>query len=389
MTRATVSIVIPNLNGQAHLAKCIASIENLDFRRDDLECIVVDNNSEDGSLYFLNKYYPWVKSITLDENRGFAGAVNIGAEAAGGDILVFLNTDSWPHKDFLAEIVQPIESNDAVCTGAKILDSTGNRICFGGGGMNFHGIAYQRGEGEVDRQEFNNPQEELFACGAAMAVDRRVFLACGGFDTSFFAYFEDVDLGWRLWKLGYKVKYIPSSVVYHEQSATARAFDSARLRLLHVRNPLMMIYKNYDSGHFQKLFSVGMMLTIRRMSLISGIDERWFEINYGEMLADYLIPNPVWSRPDTSNAYISSISLADMVAMNEVLSRLPELDQARNALHSKFVVEDADIFHLFRDPLRYAENDSGYRVLHDQLVQNHGIDKLFGQTSKPTIPSRS
>ena len=87
-----------------------------------------------------------------------------------------------------------------------------------------------------------------------MAMDREVFEEVGGFDIQFFAYYEDVDLGWRTWVQGHTVEYTPRAVCYHHHSSTSRRLPRETLRVLQVRNPLLACFKNYDDANLRKVF---------------------------------------------------------------------------------------------------------------------------------------
>src|SRR5439155_7651017 len=93
----------------------------------------------------------------------------------------------------------------------------------------------------------------LFACGGSMLVQRDVFLAVGGFDPDYFAFFEDVDLGWRLWLLGYRVTLTPSAITYHRHHGTTNVIPNHRVHVLYERNALYTIYKNYDEEHLDRI----------------------------------------------------------------------------------------------------------------------------------------
>src|SRR5438067_13861978 len=96
-----------------------------------------------------------------------------------------------------------------------MIDWAGKKIDFQAGSLNVHGFGFQRSYGlPVDQQNLQHRQL-LFACGGSMLVQRDVFLAVGGFDPDYFAFFEDVDLGWRLWLLGYRVTRAPTAITYH------------------------------------------------------------------------------------------------------------------------------------------------------------------------------
>src|SRR5207237_8183469 len=113
------------------------------------------------------------------------------------------------------------------------------------GGVSFYGHGCPVDHGE-DKPVGDEGRRLLFACGGAMLVRRDVFLPIGGFDPDFFAFFEDVDLGWRLNLLGHDVWYAPNAVVQHRHHSTANSIEPHQLGVLYERNAPSMIYTNYD-----------------------------------------------------------------------------------------------------------------------------------------------
>src|SRR5438270_9598734 len=103
-----------------------------------------------------------------------------------------------------------------------------------------------------------------------MLIQRRTYLDVGGFDPYFFAYFEDVDLGWRLWALGYKVAYAPGAVVRHVGGATGSRAGAHRRYTLWESNSLATVLKNYESGHMERVLSAALILLYKRALLSAG-----------------------------------------------------------------------------------------------------------------------
>ncbi len=121
----SVSIVIVNLNGLRHLDECFKSIQRLDYPKDKIEVILVDNGSQDDSVKFMQEKYRWVKIIRNTKNEGFAKPSNDGARAASGEYVAFLNNDMKVHRRWLSELVASIERNQAAGAGAVILNWNG------------------------------------------------------------------------------------------------------------------------------------------------------------------------------------------------------------------------------------------------------------------------
>jgi hypothetical protein len=126
-----------------------------------------------------------------------------------------------------------------------------------------------------------------------MLVRRELFLEVGGFDPSYFAFFEDVDLGWRLNLLGHDVWYNPSATVRHKHHGTASRFTDYQLKLLSERNALFTIFKNYDEDNFNRVVPVAMMLLIEKATLMAGVNVPAFRPSQGQPGPGI----PHWERP--------------------------------------------------------------------------------------------
>ena len=173
---------------------------------------------------------------------GFAAGNNHGAAAATGDYVIFLNDDTRVHPDWLRELVDTARRRGAAAVASYILDWSGTMVDFVDGALNFQGKGFQLDYGApVERL---TPEEKplLFACGCAMLVDRAVLAEVGGWDEGAFAYYEDVELGWRLHVLGYEVWLSPKAVVYHKHHGTSGQWPEPPRQRLYERNSLRALY---------------------------------------------------------------------------------------------------------------------------------------------------
>jgi GT2 family glycosyltransferase len=107
-----------------------------------------------------------------------------------------------------------------------------------------------------------------------MLIQKDIFLRAGGFDEDFFAYYEDVDLGWRLWVLGYKVIFVPTSIVYHAHHGTSKNFGDDKLRFLRERNALYAIFKNYDDDHMPYILAATLASIFSRIFVDTSLTTR-------------------------------------------------------------------------------------------------------------------
>jgi len=376
-----VAIVILNYNGRHHLQPCFESLLALDYPRERWRVVLVDNGSVDGSLEEVRRSFAWVTLLDNDENVGFSAGCNQGAAEAGeAEVLVFLNNDMRVDRGFLRALVAPLAAGDSDCVTGKLLSWDGKRVNSAGGGMNFHGIGIQLGYEEAPAPEHDRAGPTLFACGGAMAIDAGVFAECGGFDEDFFAYYEDVDLGWRLWVMGFTVSYAPDAVCYHHHSSTSRAFPLESVRLLQVRNPLLACVKNYDDANLARILPAALGLAVRRAGLLVGVeDERPFRIENAQARRTNALGK--WRerarRRVAQRVSVRREAVADLLGVNDLLGDWGHWMQRRAEVQSRRRRPDTEIFGLFQRPLWCIERDASYAELHRGLTEFLGIDELF------------
>jgi hypothetical protein len=211
-----------------------------------MEILLIDNGSEDGSPEHVKANYPEVKVIRNQCNLGFAEGNNVGMSIAQGDYIMLLNNDTVILPNTVSELVKVLEEDPQIGVGAPkllMLDRPGfiNSV---GGQCDIYGYANDRGIYEADNGQYDNSLSVFYACGAAMMVRRRLLEEIGLFDREYFIYHEDVDLCWRAHLTGYKITFVPSSVVYHKFGATIPSLSIQR-RYLAERNRLRTVLKNY------------------------------------------------------------------------------------------------------------------------------------------------
>jgi GT2 family glycosyltransferase len=341
----TVSIVIPNWNGAAHLRNCLDSLETLEYLHERVETIIVDNGSEDESRALVEDGYPGVRLIELDENVGFAAACNAGARAASHDCIAFLNNDMRVEPRWLTALVDRYDPRAGyVCVAGVILDWEGERIDFAGGWVNFHGFAGQMHQGKaLDERLIEDGSDLLFACGGSMLIDRKVFLGLGGFDPAYFAYFEDVDLGWRLWLSGYKVRLAGLARTFHRSHGSGLPLH--RRLFLCERNALFTLIKNLDDRNLPQLLTAALFLLVKRSALRMESDREE--------------------------------GRASLTAAAEVLANLTEVLERRREVQARRTREDREVFELFRWPFARITGDVDYAKATEDLRTAFRLDELF------------
>ncbi len=341
----TVSVVILNYNGRHHLDACLSSFAELDYPANRLELMLVDNSSSDGSVAYVASAFPHVKIVETGANLGFAGGNNYGAAAASGDYLVILNNDTRVHPSFIRGLVSAIGGQaDVVCAGAKVLNWEGTAFDFAGSAMHFAGFGYQIGyDKPVTPDDFTSTRPILFACGGAMMIDRKVFLDVGGFDDDFFMCYEDVDLGWRLWILGYQVVFAPEAVVYHRHHGTLGGLSDYRRQVLYKRNTLYALLKNYDEQNFGKVAAAVMFGTLDGLARdLSGS---------GQLpLSEYELTS---GAPAITGPTLTRDQASALVAVHDVVEHLPSVMTKRRKIQAARRRSDEEVAQLFRWPFRH------------------------------------
>ncbi len=269
---ASVSVLVLSWNGRAHLEHCLPALE---AQRDPgcrWETLLLDNGSQDGTVGWVRERFPRVRVIESGRNLGFCAGNNRLAATADSDAIALLNNDARPRPDWLAALVDAYAAapSEVVAISGCIVDWEERRLDFGYGIRTFDGHAFQL--------DFRRPLEtariprsgELlpFACGGNLLIDRRAFLAAGGFDESYFAYLEDVDLGWRLWAGGEQIAFCREAVVAHRASATSDRLGLFNRGFLFERNALLTAYKNFDRELWPKLMPAVMLAFLARIETL-------------------------------------------------------------------------------------------------------------------------
>jgi len=244
-----VTVVIPNWNGKDLLGPCLESLNRQTFQ--DFEVIVVDNGSTDESAALLQKYFPQVKLIRLEKNYGFSAAVNVGIAASYSPYIALLNNDTEVHSSWLKELLEALEANPKAGSAAsKILFSHDRSLInTAGDEWSVFGVAYQRGNNCRDDPKYNRLCFVFSACACAALYRRDVLNRVGLFDESFFAYMEDVDLGFRIQLAGYLCLYVPSATVYHKHQQTSSRIPHLRDHWTE-RNKLLVLLKDMPCAAF-------------------------------------------------------------------------------------------------------------------------------------------
>ena len=219
---ASASVIIPNFNGLRFLPACLGALREQSFPQEQIEVILVDDSSTDGSIAYVAEHFPEVRVLALSSNRGLAAACNAGAAIASGDLLVMLNNDTEVEPGWVEALVKTANTHpEAGVIASKMLLYDRRDVLHNAGDvMGSDGIPRNRGVWQQDIGQFDQDTTIFGGCGGGAAYRREVWVAAGGFDERLFMYLEDVDLAWRLQLLGWEAVFAPEARMYHHLSAT-------------------------------------------------------------------------------------------------------------------------------------------------------------------------
>jgi GT2 family glycosyltransferase len=243
-----VTAVVLNYDGRHLLEIALPSLAAQRYR--DFRTVVVDNGSTDDSRAWLAETWPTVEVVALAVNIGVTPALNVCVEAARGELVALLNNDIELDPGYLGELVAALDAHPrAGVAAAKLIDFHDRRRLDGAGDV-FHwaGYAARRGQGELDRGQYDEARAIFGACGGAALYRRAAFAEVGLFDEQFEANLEDVDWSFRAQLAGHGSFYVPSAIAYHMGGATLGARLEGRTLYLNWRNALWTIAKNYPAG---------------------------------------------------------------------------------------------------------------------------------------------
>ena len=246
-----VAVVILNYNGEKFLRQFLPAV--LQYSKE-AEIIVADNASTDKSVSVLQQEFPSVRVLTLPENYGFCGGYNRALAQIEADYYVLLNSDVEVTEHWLSPMIKLLEENPALAAVQPKIKSYHQKELFeyagaAGGYLDSLGYPFCRGRLfdvlEEDKGQYNDVKEIFRATGACILVRADVYHQLHGLDEDFFAHMEEIDLCWRMKKLGYSVYYQGASTVYHVGGGTLSKLNPKKT-FLNFRNGLYMIYKNFS-----------------------------------------------------------------------------------------------------------------------------------------------
>jgi GT2 family glycosyltransferase len=236
-----LSVVIPNWNGREVIGECLEALRAQTL--EGLEVIVVDNGSSDGSVEFIREHHPEAVALPLPVNLGFAGGVNVGINASNGQFIALLNNDTIAAADWAEELLAAMEHADIAA--ALLLERDNpERSDSRGEFLSKWGLPYRYGHGKSIAGLQLDAYPPIFAAsGGASIYKREVFERIGVFDPQYFAYLEDVDIGFRARLAGYRIVLAPRAQVLHHGGATAASLGDFQLYQF-IKNSHLLLWKN-------------------------------------------------------------------------------------------------------------------------------------------------
>ena len=260
-----VAVVILNWNGRSLLERFLPSV--VAYSKE-ATVYVADNASTDDSVDFVSKVYPEVKIVQNTENGGYAKGYNDALSKIDADVYCLLNSDVEVTANWLTPIINAFEqSEDIAAVQPKILDCK-KKTHFeyagaAGGYIDKLGYPYCRGRIfdtiEKDEGQYDQDVDIFWASGACLFIRKTVFEEAGKLDEDFFAHQEEIDLCWRIQNMGYRIRYVADSTIYHLGGATLDTMNPKKT-YLNFRNNLYLLLKNVSAKRLPGILLIRLIL---------------------------------------------------------------------------------------------------------------------------------
>lgn len=247
------AIVILNWNGRSWLDRFLPTVI---VRSAGAEVIVADNASTDDSVAWMELNHPSVRVIRIATNLGFAGGYNAALEQVEAERFMLLNSDVEVMPDWLDNLNAYLDAHPrmAACQPKVLSQRHPERFEHAGAAGGFidrNGYPFCRGRifeiTEEDHGQYDDEREVFWATGACLLIRAEAFRAAGGFDAALFAHMEEIDLCWRLRRMGWTIGYTSKAVVHHVGGGSLD-YRSPRKTYLNFRNSLIVLTKNLHNG---------------------------------------------------------------------------------------------------------------------------------------------
>ena len=260
-----VSIIVVNWNGKHYLRACLSSLYKQNYKN--IEVLLVDNASIDGSVKYVKKYFPKTKIIINKKNLGFAEPNNIGYDNSKGKYILFLNNDTRVTDNFLTELIKVLQSDKKIggVQSKILLMDNPKKLDSVGAFLTITGFLYHYGIAKKDSPNYDKQINIYSAKGACMMFSREVLtkVKIDGeiFDSRYFAYFEETDLCHRVWLAGYRIVFAPKSVIYHKLGGTSTLINNAFVQYHSFKNRINSYLKNFERVTLLKILPLHVFLS--------------------------------------------------------------------------------------------------------------------------------
>ncbi len=233
-----VTFIVPNFNQRHLMDFCLPPL--LKEAGEEHEVMVVDDASTDDTVAYVREHYPQVRVIPLARNRGFAGAVRAGIAASKTPLFALINTDVQVRPGWLAAILPHFDRPDTFAVCSRIELPNGSQMETGNVAPAWSGVL------EPYHVPPTKPGPILYAGGASSVYDRAKYDALGGFEPMYRPlYFEDIELGYRAWRHGWRSLFEPGASVLHQRRAwIGKRFGNAYANETFLKNGLLFVWKN-------------------------------------------------------------------------------------------------------------------------------------------------
>jgi GT2 family glycosyltransferase len=257
--KPAVSIIVLNYNGREDTLACLRSLEHLTYPN--VNVIVVDNDSSDGSVETFKKAHPGVRIIETGANLGFTGGNNAGIRHAlkhGADYVMLLNNDTVVAPDMVEVMMEVMEADPCIGVAGPMIYyySAPETIWSAGGTIDWsHGTTSMVGLNEEDKAQFGlSPRPVDFVTGCCLLARRDVWEKAGLLDENFFMYYEETEWCVRARRAGYKIAHVPMAMLWHKISVESRA-ASPRTHYYMTRNRLLFLSRSH-AGYKARLYTL-------------------------------------------------------------------------------------------------------------------------------------
>jgi GT2 family glycosyltransferase len=260
MKKFTVSVVIPNFNGESLLDKNLPFLLKAKENQDNniIEIIIVDDGSGDESVKLISSKFPQVKIIKHKVNRGFSAAVNTGVRASKGNLILLINSDVAPEENFLVPVFKHFENK-------KVFAVSLHEKGFGWARGTFSAGYIQLAMGD----EGDEPHLSFYVSGGSGVFRRENWMELTGMDEKLLSpfYWEDIDICYRAAKRGYINLWEPKGMVVHNHESTISKLSISYVQRIRERNQLLFIWKNLTSPNLFRKHLIGL---VKRLAMHPG-----------------------------------------------------------------------------------------------------------------------